>query len=123
MLRKTTLTLLSLAALTLITPTSGHAKQQACADFEKHFRKLANLEKEFSSLKHKKIEMEGSRALIKEAGTDLLELRVPLVAMDPQTSRPNHLEKCRSASQEFIKELPEAQKSLAELRAFGPMLG
>ncbi|HBN22294.1 MAG TPA: hypothetical protein DD412_03555 [Holosporales bacterium] len=123
MLRQLTYTLLSITVLTLVASPYSYAKQQACADFEKHFRKLANLEKEFSSLKHKKLGMEGSRTLIKEAGTDLLELRVPLVAMDPQKKRPNHLAKCRSASQEFTKDLPDAQKSLAELRAFGPMLG
>ena len=118
-----TFTFLSIAALTLVVPPHGYAKQQACADFEKHFKKLADLEKEFSSLKRQKLDMEGSRALIKEAGTDLLELRIPLVAMDPPKERPNHLEKCRSASEEFTKDLPDAQKSLAELRAFGPMLG
>lgn len=123
MLRQIICTVLSIIPLILITPKHGHAKQQACADFEKHFRKLTTLEKEFSSLKHKKLEMEGSRALIKEAGGNLLELRIPLVAMDPQKARPNHLEKCRSASQEFTKDLPDAQQSLSELRAFGPMLG
>ena len=123
MLHKTTLTFLSLTALTLFIPAQSYAKPQSCADFEKHFKKLSSLEREFSNLKIQKLEMEGSRSLIKEAGTDLLELRVPLVAKDPQKERPDHLLKCRSASQEFTKDLPEAQKSLAELRAFGPMLG
>lgn len=116
-------TFLTLTAIILITPTHSYAKQQACADFEKHFQKLSSLERQFSTLKHKKIEMEGARSVIKEVGTDLLEARVPLVAMDPQKKRPNHLTKCRSASEEFTKELQEAQESLAELRAFGPMMG
>lgn len=123
MLRTVTFTYLTLTAFTLMTPTYSYAKQQACADFEEHFQKLSNLEKTFSALKHKKIDMEGGRSLIKEVGAELLEARVPLVAMDPLKERPNHLSKCRSASEAFAKEISEAQKSVAELRAFGPMLG
>lgn len=123
MLRKTSLTILSLAALTLSTPNHSYAKQQSCKDFEKHFKTLATLERTFSDLKRQKSEMEGSRSLLKDAGTDLLELRIPLVALDPQKERSNHLAKCRSASETFVQELPEAQQSIAELRALGPMLG
>tara|TARA_R110002095_G_scaffold178043_3_gene155358 strand:- start:3502 stop:3876 length:375 start_codon:yes stop_codon:yes gene_type:complete len=120
---KISLTILSLTALALVIPNHSYAKKQSCTDFEKHFKELATLEKTFSTLKRQKSGMEGSSSLIKEAGTDLLDLRVPLVALDPQKERSNHLAKCQSASEKFIQDLPDAQKSLAELKAFGPMLG
>lgn len=123
MFYKTGLTILSTTLFITLTSSNGYAKEQSCANFEKYFQTLAKLEKKFSALKWKKSDMEGARTLIKKAGTDLLDLRIPLVALDPQSKRPNHPMKCRTASEKFIEELSDAQKSLAELQAFGPMLG
>ena len=123
MLRNVTFTFLSLTLLTLITPTHSYAKPEQCKDFEKHYQTLSKLERQFSTLKHKKIEMEGARSVINEAGTELLEARVPLVAMDPPKERPNHAATCRTASKDFTKEVEEAKESVAKLRAVGPMMG
>ena len=123
MLRDILFTFSSIAILTLLVPIDSYAKSEPCSEFERHFKALSTLERQFSRLKHKKINMQGARSVINEAVGELLEARVPLVAMDPQKARPNHRAICRSASEKFKKELQEAQESLAELRAFGPMMG